>query len=156
MNGAKIVFCWPWGNMVGNISADHRNQLFPWVQMSLKCIISVMWFLLLHKRIFGKLQRADGLKERKRCSHIWEQFLTWMTGSFTSIVAMWRMINHDTPHSLYGWASHFWDSCRCVSPILGSYGKIHMETGNHVPANTHASINISIYAYISTVIMKTH
>lgn len=56
--------------MVGNISADHRNQLFPWVQMSFKCIISMMWFLLLHKRIFGKLERAEGLKEREMHTHL--------------------------------------------------------------------------------------
>lgn len=50
-------------NMVGNISADHRNQLFPWVQMSLKCIISVMWFLLLHKRFWDSFRE---LMERQR------------------------------------------------------------------------------------------
>lgn len=68
-NEAKIVLL-TLRNMVGNISADHSNQLFPWVQMSLKCIISVMWFLLLHKRILGQLQRADGETVREMLTHL--------------------------------------------------------------------------------------
>ncbi len=139
-NESKIVLL-TLRNMVGNVSADHRNQLFPWVQMSLKCIISVMWFLLLHKRILGQLQRADGETERETLTHL---------GAVPDMGDWLFHFNSGDVKNDQSWYTSFpsWRSVTFLGQLLlcltYSCESWQVAQGNWVSANSHTSINISI------------